>query len=184
MKKLPDYILIGDIRCGTTSIYYMMIQHPRIIPASKKELYFFNHFGKDDNWNKGVDWYINKLGGCKEGQITGEATPEYMWNYNKVAPRVKQICPNTKFIIMLRNPVEKIYSHFTMYVTSCLQCHRTPVTMSFDEIMNDTFFKKNNDIAKMGQYILNRTKYINLIKGWFQYFAREKFLILKILKKF
>ena len=179
MKKLPDYLILGNIRCGTTSTYFMMLQHPQIVPAIKKELYFFNHFGKDDLWEKGKEWYISQLGDCQKGQITGEATPGYMWNYNKVAPRVKQICPNTKFIIILRNPIDKIYSHFLLYVRAYLRNKRKPVTTSFDKIMEDTFNKKNTLIAKMGQRILDRTTYVNILKGWLKYFPREQFLILK-----
>lgn len=179
MKKLPDYLIIGDIRCGTTSLYHMIIQHSKIVPAIRKELYFFNRFGKDTNWNKGVNWYISQLGNCKKGQITGEATPEYMWNFDKVAPRVKQVCPNTKFIVLLRNPVEKIVSHFYLYVRSYLQNALKPVTTSFDKIIEDTFNEENTETARMGQYILNRTTYVDILKGWFKYFPKEQFLILK-----
>lgn len=179
MKKLPSYIIIGDIRCGTTSFYNMLIQHPKIVPASCKELYFFNHFGKDDRWNQGIKWYLNHLGDCQEGQITGEATPEYLWAYKKVPQRINQVCPNVKFIVLLRNPVNRIYSHFHLYKRSMEVTHRIPVTNSFYKMMEDTFDNKNNAIANIGRLHLKRGEYAHQLKEWFKIFPREQFLIIK-----
>ena len=53
---LPDFIIIGAARCGTTSLYNYMTNHPNIFPASEKELHFF-----DLNYNKGVSWYKSKF---------------------------------------------------------------------------------------------------------------------------
>src|SRR5436853_6189243 len=81
---LPDFIIAGGQRCGTTSLYDYMIQHPAILPAKKKEVHFF-----DLNFDKGLAWYrLNfptvgtALRRRAKGDecVTGEATLSYLFH--------------------------------------------------------------------------------------------------------
>jgi Sulfotransferase domain len=109
---LPDFLIIGAPKCGTTSLYYLLTEHPHIVPAAAKELHFFN-----SHFDLGIQWYRR----CfprpthKGGQstITGEATPSYLPDL--LAPaRVAEVVPRARLIVLLRNPVDRAYSHYQM----------------------------------------------------------------------
>src|SRR5690606_12836808 len=72
--QMPDFLIIGAQKCGTTSLYRYLIQHPQIEPAIKKEIHYF-----DLNYNKPIQWYLNQFPALKtqSDRITGEATPYY-----------------------------------------------------------------------------------------------------------
>jgi len=118
--KTPDFIIAGEARCGTTSLYEDLIKHPQILPAtptsdvrydngniylSQKEPRFF-----DKNWFRGPNWYYTCFQD-REGTITGEASATYLYKTLSMA-RIKQLLPDVKIIILLRNPVDRLYSHF------------------------------------------------------------------------
>jgi len=119
---LPNFLIIGETKCGTTSLYDNLIQHPQILPTvgngnnrivdasvplGVKELRFF-----DRNYHKGWDWYKSCFPECPEGCITGEATPMYL-NRTLVLDRIASILQdNVKIIVMLRNPAERLLSHY------------------------------------------------------------------------
>ena len=79
-RMLPDFLIIGAARCGTTSLYEYLVQHPNIVPATGKEVYFF-----DKKYSKGLNWYrsffpfksntIFSSNSAEKKILTGEATP-------------------------------------------------------------------------------------------------------------
>src|SRR5437764_6513123 len=84
VRLLPDFLIIGGQRCGTSSLYYYLTEHPGIISASTKEIHFF-----DDFYTKGLDWYraqFPTVGYKKYIEnvrrhhfLTGEASPYYLF---------------------------------------------------------------------------------------------------------
>jgi len=115
IRTLPNFLLIGAQKSGTTSLYYFLSQHPHIRPSCLKEVHFFNG-GMDpgiDCYDKGLKWYrshfpINIL---RHNIKTFEATPGYI--FNPLSPkRIFETFPEIKIIIMLRNPTERAISHF------------------------------------------------------------------------
>ena len=106
---LPQFIIVGAQRSGTTTLYKWMIQHPQIRPGTEKEIRFF-----DRNFRNGVNWYRlhfptrRKFG---SDRVTGEATPYYLF-HPRAAARIKQVVPDVKLIALLRNPVDRAVSHY------------------------------------------------------------------------
>src|SRR5262245_19520192 len=75
---LPDFIIVGAQRAGTTSLYSYLVQHPQILKASEKEVHYF-----DINYERGMDWYRSHFPIAKPGKpsfITGEASPYYLFH--------------------------------------------------------------------------------------------------------
>jgi hypothetical protein len=106
MKK-PDFLIIGASRCGTSSLHCSLASHPEIsgpnIGGNKKEVHFF-----DKKYNLGLKWYYNLFDG---EHFNFESTPNYL--YDKQCP--KRICdalPDIKLIVMLRDPVDRAWSHY------------------------------------------------------------------------
>jgi len=119
IRTLPNFIIVGFPKCGTTSLYEYLVQHPSILPAFQKEIFFFIWHAK-----KGMLWYranfptvitkfIQKL--RKRKFVTGEATPSYLL-YPKVARQIHNMNPNTKLIVLMRNPTDKAFSNFNHLV--------------------------------------------------------------------
>jgi len=116
LRVLPDFIIIGSQRCGTTSLYNYLAEHPCCIPAREKEVHYF-----DLRYRFGTAWYrthfptfaytglVARIRGCR--LVTGEASPYYVF-YPHAARRVRQVLPNVKLIALLRNPVDRAYSHY------------------------------------------------------------------------
>lgn len=116
--KFPDFIIIGVIRGGTTSLWYNLNKHPKIkIPGPKKPTNDPNivgptemHFWGSQNWKKGIDWYKSHF---KDGFINGDKTGAYCYR-NKSMKLMKEYIPDVKLIMILRNPVDRSYSNFQM----------------------------------------------------------------------
>ena len=109
-RCLPDYLLIGAQKSGTTSLYKYLVSHPEVHRCLRKEVGYFD----DQNFNRGLAWYlahfpIKSSAGFQ--QVTGEATPRYYYS-PQVPQRVHSVVPQAKLIILLRNPVERAHSHY------------------------------------------------------------------------
>jgi|SRR5690242_3518862 len=103
---LPHFLIIGAQRCGTTSLFEYLARHPDVAPPSAKELHFF-----DSEYHKGDAWYRERFPSLRNGFITGEATPYYIFHPH-TPTRVRDWNSKVKLIVLLRNPVDRAYSHY------------------------------------------------------------------------
>lgn len=190
LRLLPDFIIIGARRCGTTSLYSYLTQHPQVMPALTKEVHYFTA-----NYDKGPDWYRSYfptyLGKRfhqfiqRDSIITGEATPSYI--YDPLVPqRIFQLKPDVKLIALLRNPVDAVYSayHFGIKVGTY-----TAEEMPFEQSIRNELEQLNaHDGRAAGQKsILGQAQkggwlwhglYVEHLKPWLARFPREQMLIL------
>lgn len=115
-RALPDYLIIGAKKCGTTALYSYMTQHASIVPAFRKEIYYFNTL-----FGRSLHWYRAFFPTAMEKQriqrdtgrptLTGEATPDYLFDFH--APRrAFATVPQARLIAILRNPVDRAYSFY------------------------------------------------------------------------
>jgi len=109
----PTVLIVGAQKCGTTSLFRYLRQHPALAPARKKEIHFFNN---QRHYDLGVNWYLAHfpLKWLARGRQTFEATPLYL--YSPVAARrIHQFNPSMKLLVLVRNPVDRAYSHWNMF---------------------------------------------------------------------
>ena len=115
-RALPDFIVVGAQKAGTTSLFSYLSRHPQIIPANKKEIHFFDGGLNPavDNFSKGVEWYRSHFPSWEKmdnGIKTFEASPLYL--FNPLAPeRIHKMLPGVKLIAVLRDPSERAVSHY------------------------------------------------------------------------
>jgi hypothetical protein len=102
---LPNALIIGAARCGTTSLFDYLAQHPAAGPSRHKELRFF-----DRQWRHGPRWYRANFPGA-EKPLRFEATPSYLL-HPQVPERVRSVLGAPRLIVMLREPVARAYSHW------------------------------------------------------------------------
>lgn len=115
-RVLPDFVIAGTQKGGTTSLYSYLEQHPQLHPSLKKEIRFFDgrKNSKSDVYHKEELYYrahFPKKDEMGADQLSFEASPGYM--FNPPAPaRMKEVIPEAKIIILLRDPVERAISHY------------------------------------------------------------------------
>lgn len=111
LRARPDFLVVGAMKAGTSSLFYYLCQHPRIVPPLRKEMHYFTvgrRAGKDERWYRAHFPFRQQL---REGRLTGEATPDYMLEPD--APqRIAATLPNIRVIITLRDPVARAVSHY------------------------------------------------------------------------
>jgi hypothetical protein len=107
---LPNLIVIGAAKCGTTSLHEYLDQHPEISMSHEKELYFFV---EEKNLGKGLEWYESQFD--SSAPVRGESSPGYSAFplYRGVPERMADTIPDAKLIYLVRDPIERIVSHYT-----------------------------------------------------------------------
>lgn len=108
MSRLPDFVIVGAVRSGSTALYRYLADHPSISMPDNKEVRFFNR-----RYDRGLDWYTQQFVGATDDQTVGEATPGYM-NDSETIDRMAATIPDARLIAILRDPVDRIYSHYWM----------------------------------------------------------------------
>ncbi|MEG4440824.1 tetratricopeptide repeat protein [Microcoleus sp. AT9_B5] len=171
--KVPNFIIIGSQRCGTTSLYTYLAQHPQILTPIKKEMDFFSwHF------DRGIDWYLAHFPPMPPGEefVTGEASPSY-FDCREAPERLYSAFPEAKLIVLLRNPVDRAISQFYRLTDLSWEAR------SLDRAISDEIERLSQNpeyiIGEEPGNYLARGRYIEFIQNWRAFFPPEQLLILK-----
>jgi lipopolysaccharide transport system ATP-binding protein len=196
LRILPAYLIIGAQRAGTTSLYDFLCRHPDVAgpTAAKtdihwaKELHFF-----DDKYWLGVDWYrsffplavtravIRRRGG---DLLAGEASPSYLF-HPAVPERVATTVPDVRLIALLRDPIERAYSHYQLMVrTGREELSFEDALAAEDERLAAEEERMRADprhsSANYRHYAyLTRGLYADQLERWLAYFPREQLLVVR-----
>ncbi len=196
---LPDFMIIGIMKGGTTSFYENLTQHPQIYPALYKEIHYFNrHLLNLISDTRDINWYSahfppRRVLDQRNG-ITGEATPNYINHWN-IVPQIAEILPDVKIIILLRDPVKQAYSHYQHHQRS-RSINRDELFMTYIEhelefykevgVSNALFDDQTLNELKQNSKVKGRITryavyglYIFQIKRWHEFFDKSQFLIMK-----
>ncbi|MFZ4520871.1 MAG: sulfotransferase domain-containing protein [Bacteroidales bacterium] len=181
LRPLPDFLIIGAQKGGTSSLFNYLNQHPGVRLPKQKEIHFFDY-----NYNKGLQWYRNWFPFLTfSGKVTGEASPYYL--FHPVVPRrVFCNCPNVKIIVLLRNPIDRAYSHYIMEVTKGFELSATfEEAIDMEEVRlageYERLIGEANDYSFNHQHFsyLSRGLYFEQIKEWMKYFPPHQFLFIR-----
>jgi len=105
-RILPSWIVVGAQRSSSSSVYKYLVSHPQVGPALVKEVHYF-----DNNYYRGTNWYLGHFPTRKGGRISGEASPYYL-AHPHATRRIAKDLPEVKILAVLRNPVDRAYSHY------------------------------------------------------------------------
>src|SRR5215211_3982869 len=180
---LPDFLIIGAQKCGTTFLYHLLAQHPLVQPAASKELHFF-----DNLFDEGVEWYQRCFPQprLKDGRktITGEASPSYL-SHPHAAKRIAEVVPQAQLIALLRNPVDRAYSHYQMGIRrgfehlefeEAIEAEEARLHGESDMVLKD----EDHTIFNLQRFsYLSRGIYVDQLLRWSELFGKEQMLILK-----
>jgi len=156
--NLPNLIIIGAQKCGTTSMHYYLSYHPQITMSREKEL---NFFIQERNWHKGIEWYKSNFN--SEAKVRGETSPNYtnFPSWSGVPERMHSVVPETRLIYIVRDPIDRIIAHYIHYYAEGLE-HRK---------LSDALKDFNNNI-----YVC-RSKYYMQLEQYLNYFSKSNILI-------
>ena len=149
---LPNFLICGSIKGGSTALYNCLKMHPDIFLARQKELDFFIR-----NYKKGINWYEEHFSQWNGQKAVGEATAYYI-NWSGCPKRIASVIPDAKLIFIFRNPIDRLYSDYWYFGKSGL----INLSNSFSR-----YIKTNNNIIKSGFYY-------EQIKGFLSYFSRDR----------
>ncbi len=178
-RALPDFMIIGTQKGGTTSLYKGLAKHSDIKHNYVvKELDFF-----DEDYSRGEIWYRSNFPKRKKGILYFEGTTHYL--YNPLVPkRVKGMLPNVKVIALLRNPIDRAYSSYKHQVRAGRE------SLSFEDAIESESKRLSGEKDRLladPSYIsynynhfsyIERGKYINQVNNWLEYFSEKQMLIL------
>ena len=185
-KNDPSFLLVGGQRCGTTSLASYLATHAENLSTPIcKEIGFF-----DGHYERGMTWYRAHFPITDIGQnLTGDATPQYL-DYPACPRRVFDAYPRMKFVVLLRNPVVRAYSHYTYNLKRLVGAE----TLSFREALEAEEERLgpgspgDTDCDRYGRYrwaaYKTRGLYLRHLQRWFEYFPVEQFLIIQSEKLF
>ena len=185
--KNPDFLIIGVLKCGTSSLYKYLTQHPKIVPALQKELYYFNRSSQTGEiyWN----WYLSNFISTSNNDsfLTGEATPTYI-SYQGTAQKVFDSLPNIKLIVLLRNPVARIISQYFYNVNRGVEKRPLAEVIAWETaILQDVTTVADiyqacaisSPQQKWDQWYLPHSLYVYFLEKWLGLFPQNQCLILQ-----
>jgi hypothetical protein len=170
LRSLPDFIVIGFPKCGTTSLYEYLATHPSIGSAFGKETFFFDH-----HYKKGLFWYRAYFPTVFHGLfdsafICGEATAAYSTR-PETYKRIFDANPKARIIVLLRNPVERAYSNYRHLA-------RLGHERSFEQTIDDNLEGKRYERHTTFHDILASGAYAGFLEELFAVFPRGQVLVL------
>lgn len=183
LRVLPDFLVLGAKKCGTTALYWYLTQHPRVRPAFQKEIHFFTAA-----YRRGLLWYRSffptRLARALAGEpfLTGEATPDYLF-HTYTAARIRKALPDARLIAILRNPVDRAYSSYNHNLRAGLE------SLSFEEALDreeERLARAGGRSPRPGQFHFSlehhsycaRGVYADQLEVWLEQVPREQLLVL------
>jgi hypothetical protein len=154
---LPDFLVIGAQRAGTTLLHHILDHHPEVyVPRRRKEIHYFDWY-----FARGPEWYATFFpdGGARGPyRAIGEVTPDYL--FELAAPnRIRDLLPDCRFVVSLRNPVERAFSWYLFCLRSVNE-KRGP----------EEFFAQETEC-------LQRGRYAEQLERYFKIFPRDVFCV-------
>jgi hypothetical protein len=180
LVEAPDFVIIGAQRGGTTSLYAYLSAHQQIIPAVTKEIHYLT-----DRHERGLDWYRGQFPAAIPNVArTGEATPYAL--FHPLAPRrLRDVAPHARIIALLRDPVTRAYSHYSMErargdepfdFAAAIAAEPARLAGEEDRLLSDSTAVSH---AHKHFSYLARGDYAPQLARWLEHFPREQILVLR-----
>lgn len=187
-RTLPDFLIIGSTKCGSTSLHGWVTQHP-FVADTKKEIHFFNM-----NYYRRTDWYRTFFPYERDRErfarehgrpfLVCEATASYLADY-RTPGRVAKLLPDARLIVCLRNPVDRAYSqyhYFRRRGSERLETFEEAIAAEAERLHGEEareIADRHYHSWRAYRYGYKRTsRYAEHLQRWFEAFPREQFLFL------
>jgi hypothetical protein len=159
------------MRCGTTTLWDLVGRHERVFQPSTKELHFFDD--RDRAYARGSEWYAEWFADAPAGSVVGESSPSYLY-VNGTAERIRATLPNVRLVAILRDPVERAWSHYWFSV------RRGREWLGFEKALDreEERTRKSED-PRWGPWFsyVGRSLYLDQLRRYESVFPREQLLV-------
>ena len=166
---LPNYVIVGAMKCGTTSLALYLGAHPQAYMVPEKELRFF-----DDHYDRGLDWYAGCFAPLAGERAVGEASPTYLFEPHALE-RMAHDLPDARAIALLREPVDRAYSHYWHWAG------RMGETRSFEDAVAAELAQGRPDTSArwdperpQGYHYLARSRYLPQLRRLHEHYPPER----------
>lgn len=198
IRPLPDFLIIGAKRGGTTSLYRYLLQHPQVLPMfpsarrlplaeNQKGVHYF-----DTRYGRGIAWYRSHFASAVARHwaarqvgmptVTGEASPYYLC-HPLAARRAAEVVGSARLILLLRDPVERTFSHYREQLRNGVE------TLSFEEALRAepgrlAAARKagaawGDSFAYEHQGYVTQSEYAVAVSRWLEVFPRSQLIVLR-----
>lgn len=167
---LPTFVIGGAQKAGTTSLHWRLKSHPEVfIPDKPQEIHYFDD---ERNYARGVDWYERLFAGWSGQECVGQTSPRYLYD-PACAARIHDLLPDVRLIFLLRNPIDRAYSHYWHSLKLGFE------TLPFEQALE----REPERLAQGGLSLrdhsyLDRGRYAEQLSRYFALFPRERVLVL------
>jgi cytochrome P450 len=175
---LPNAIIIGAMKCGTTSLFDYLIQHPDVCGSRTKELHFF-----DNQYARGERWYRANFAPRGE-RVLLESSPYYL--FHPLAPeRAAALVPGAKLIVLLRDPADRAYSHYNQNHEEGLEPlpFEDALAAEGDRLAGTEEALASGTVARSDAHqtfsYAAKGRYAPQLRRWLEHYARERMLFVK-----
>ena len=173
----PNFMCIGAAKCATTSLYNILNQHPQIGLSSFKEPHFFDN---SNNFKNGKEWYLNNYyKNINSFNALGEFTPTYLASKNAPERILNFFGNKMKFIVMLRNPIDRAYSHFLHTKRDSHEKLTFVQALENEDKRLDEINDNQNFISFLRYSYIYQSKYYMHIKNYLKFFNIDQFHFVK-----
>lgn len=156
-RPRPDFLLIGAMKSATSTLHQQLAQQPGFHMSVPKEPHFLSY---DEEWARGLGAYERLFAGASPGDLRGESSTSYtkLPTYPKVVERVAEVCPDARFVYVMRHPVDRLVSHYVHAWTE--REVSAPI---------DVEARRFAPLVQYGQYAMQ-------LEPWLERFGRERVL--------
>ncbi|NEO98895.1 MAG: sulfotransferase [Symploca sp. SIO2E9] len=111
MNNSPNFIIIGAMKCATTTLHEQLARQPGIFMTKLKEPNFFSN---DERYAKGINWYLSLLESAKADDLCGQSSTHYtkLPTYSQTIERMYQYLPDVRLIYVMRHPIDRLKSQY------------------------------------------------------------------------
>lgn len=187
-RMVPDFLILGAMRAGTSSLFRYLAMHPSTSPSLRKETrYFSGAYGKGERWYRShfpTRFSVQLFSQVRSSKLlTFEASPDYLFHPH-AAQRAVALVPNARLIVLLRNPVDRAVSHYQHMVRLGHETRRFEEALDEEPMLLEAERAKlMADPAYLGDAFRRfsyfaRGLYAEQLENWFQYYPRNRFLII------
>jgi hypothetical protein len=187
-RELPDLLIIGGQRCGTSSLYKWLGRHPNVAPSLRKEIEYFsvNHARGDDWYRAHFPMTLRRRASAAIGRslVTFEATPDYLFDPRAPA-RARALVPEAKLIALLRDPADRAVSHYY------LNARLGDEPLDLEAAMRAEEERVRNEWARVAEQpnyraiplrrfsYVARGRYAEQLERWLEVYPRHQLLVLR-----
>ncbi|MDR4507102.1 MAG: sulfotransferase [Candidatus Brocadiaceae bacterium] len=186
--RLPNFLIVGAAKSGTTSLYHYLEQHPEVYMSPLKEPRFItsqfvtfpfngiNAWRPEQGITKTFDEYKRLFNNVKNEKAIGEASIDNLYLYDGAIKYIKKYLGDVKIIIILRNPIERAFSQYVMFIRNLRE------DLAFEDALKAEEERINNNWV-FGYHYKNVSLYSNQVSEYLKNFTNVKIYLYEDLKQ-